>query len=109
MPLGLRPGRFNIEPFDVQVKRECANVLAACGIDYTMRQTVTREQIRFCLDKGKERILEKFPGSEEAAARIINDFNFKDIPHQALGGKRKRRTMHRKRVNNRSRRNRRVR
>jgi hypothetical protein len=93
--------------FVTRVQNECDKALKYCGFFYATKQTVTRAQKVACITEQKEAIMEKFPDNEEAAARIIDKYIF-DIPHMALGGKRKRRTMHRKRVNNRSRRNRRV-
>ena len=94
--------------FVTRVKNACDKALIQCGFFYATKQTVTRAQKVACITEQKEAIMKQFPDNEEAAAGIIDEYIF-DIPHMALGGKRKRRTMHRKRVNNRSRRNRRVR
>jgi len=112
MAYAFRPGPpIPLPELTVQVRKECEYVLAACGLFYRMKQTITRNQITECLTRRKTEILNKFPAGNKAdAEEIIDNFSW-DVPHMSLGGKRKRRTMHRKRSHkkNSSRRNRRVR
>ena len=106
------PSQF--EAFVTRVKEECDKAWLTCTTDYHTLQSVTRAERLLCTaEQLKYGILKQFPDNKEAAGRIFDEYLKKrPIPHLALkGGKRRRRTMHRKRSHkkNSSRRNRRVR
>jgi len=87
MAAGLRRRPIELEP---TVRTLCERALDHCI-----------SQFKLCIEEQKAAIKGDYPSFDD----VVDGFNWK-IPAQ--GGKRKRRTMHRKRVNNRSRRNRRV-
>jgi len=109
---GTRRPRVPLPELKVAVEMECNHLLSYCGLVYYNKQTITRGDKARCITSRIEEILEKFhPDQEKDVRKIIDAYNFY-IPHLSLeGGKRKRRTMHRKRSHkkNSSRRNRRVR
>jgi len=87
------------------IQNECDRVLNYCDYRY-----LTEEGYNNCIDRQKKIIKKRYAHFSDVNA-IVDGYKWPEYPYPAKGGKRKRRTMHRKRFHkkNSSRRNRRVR
>jgi len=102
MAANYRGSPISVEPI---VRNLCKKALDHC-IFRSRTERLTRSAAEECINQQKITIKSDYP----AAAHIVDEYNWV-IPPYMLGGKRRRRTMHRKRSHkkNSSRRNRRVR